>query len=388
MRPELQDIVDEASRMLGHPVTLEDRSFNLVAFHSHGGEIDDVRQRSILQRKSSPEVRHWFEQFGIATSPTPVRTPPEPELGVMARLCLPARWQDVTYGYVWVLDEDERIPDDALPAAMELAGRAGALMAQQARAREDLGFKLQDLLSPNREIAEQAAEEIDALGIIRRGVPVVAVELRVVGRLDHGPVPMNLWTLPGSVLARVEADHVTLVVPLTDGDLAAARDLAARAWDLYAERLAPEAEADLVAGIGAARRDLVDVRPSWQEARLATRALEAATHLRPIATWADLGVFRLLACGPASALSGAVLDPAVRALLDHPDPDLRETAATYLDLAGNVQRTASSLSVHRQTVYHRLQRIHEVTGLDLARGDHRLLLHLGLTLAPLLGALD
>lgn len=384
MRPELQDIVDEASRMLEHPVTLEDRSFNLVAFNSHAAEIDEVRQQSILQRKSSTEVRTWFEQFGIATSSTPVRTPSAPDLGVLARLCLPARWRGVTYGYVWVIDEAQRIPDDVLPAAMELAGRAGALMAQQARAREDLGFKLQDLLSANRETAEQAAEEIDALGIIRRGVPVVAVELRVVRRLEAGPVPMNLWTLPRSVLAWTETDHVTLVVPLPDGDLAPARDLAGRAWELYAERLAADARSDLVAGIGAARSDLADVRPSWQEARLTTRVLEAATHLRPIANWEELGVFRLLSCGPQSALSGAVLDPAVKVLLDHPDPDLRETAATFLDLAGNVQRTAASLNVHRQTVYHRLQRIQEVTGLDLSRGDHRLLLQLGLTLAPLL----
>lgn len=197
-------------------------------------------------------------------------------------------------------------------------------------------------------------------------------------------MPMNLWTLPRSVLAWTEADHTTLLVPLTSDDLAAARDVAKRAWELYAERLDPEARPHLVAGIGAARGDLARLRSSWQEARLATRVLETVESLRPIATWAELGVYRLLACGPESALRGAVLDPAVRRLLEHPDPDLRETATTYLDHGGNVQQTALALSVHRQTVYYRLQRIEKVTGLDLTRGDQRLLLHLGLTLAPLM----
>jgi DNA-binding PucR family transcriptional regulator len=49
-----------------------------------------------------------------------------------------------------------------------------------------------------------------------------------------------------------------------------------------------------------------------------------------------------------------------------------------------VQQTAAALNVHRQTVYYRVQRIEQVTGLDLARGDDRLVLHLGLTLAPVL----
>jgi DNA-binding PucR family transcriptional regulator len=97
-------------------------------------------------------------------------------------------------------------------------------------------------------------------------------------------------------------------------------------------------------------------------------------------------VYRLLACGPDAALSGAVLDPAVLALLETGDRELIATGATYLDTGGSVQATAAALSVHRQTVYYRLQRIEQVTGLDLSRGDHRLSLHLGLTLAPLLRA--
>jgi DNA-binding PucR family transcriptional regulator len=111
---------------------------------------------------------------------------------------------------------------------------------------------------------------------------------------------------------------------------------------------------------------------------------EAVPDLRPIAVWPDLGVYRLLALGPEKDLAGAVLDATVLRLLEHGDPDLQLTATAYLDAGGNVQQTASTLNVHRQTVYYRVRRIEEVTGLDLSRGDHRLLLHLGLTLAPVL----
>jgi hypothetical protein len=384
MRPELQDIVDEVSQLLLRPATLEDRHLNLVAFCSHGAEIDDIRQRSILQRRSTADVLRWFEQFGIATADGPVRTPSSPEQGVLARLCLPARWNGVTYGYLWLIDEDGTIDGSHVPACMELAGWAGALMAQQARAREELDVKLQDLLSTDQETVERAASEIDERGIIRRGVSVAAVDLRLAQGVSAEPVPMNLWALPRSVLTSSGDHHTTLLVPLPTGDLGHAADVARRALELYAERLDDVTRPHLLAGVGAARPDLAQARSSRQEARLATRVVDAVPALRPVGRWPELGVYRLLACGPQGALAAAVLDPAVLRLLEHGDAELRETAVTYLDSGGSVQRTAGSLNVHRQTVYHRLQRIERITGLDLSRGDHRLLLHLGLTMAPLL----
>jgi hypothetical protein len=383
MRPEFQDIVDEVSRLLGRPVTLEDRSFNLVAFGSHDSQVDEVRLRSILQRHSTREVQDWFENFGIATSDVPVRTPTSADLGVVSRLCLPVRWNGVTYGYLWLLDEHAGIDEARVPDAMALAGRAGTLMAQQARAREELQFTVQDLLSADPEAVERAATEIHDLGIIGREVPVAAVELRL---MTPGParlVPMNLWRLPRSVLAAAGDEHHTLLVPVGSKGLELVRDIARQAWELYAERLPAAARDGLVAGIGGIRPDLSEARASCLEARLATRVGEVVPAQRPIATWSELGVYRLLACGPDKALAGAVLDPAVlRLLAEDADSALRDTALAYLDAAGNVQEAATLLGVHRQTVYYRVQKIEQVTGLDLSRGDHRLLLHLGLTLAP------
>ena len=106
------------------------------------------------------------------------------------------------------------------------------------------------------------------------------------------------------------------------------------------------------------------------------------SRFRPVAAWADLGVHRLLACGPRRALREGAVDAAVEPLLSH--PELAATAAAFLDHAGNVQRAATELAIHRQTLYYRLRRIEELTGLDLADGRDRLRLHLALTLAPLL----
>ena len=370
-----QDLVDGISRLADASATLEDRDFNLVAFASQSGGLDEIRERSILQRRSTPEVRAWFEGFGIARSDRPVRTPADPEHGVLPRVCLPARWNGVTYGYVWLLESDGPLDDELLNGAMHEAARAGALLAQQARVRQRTEERLQNLLSPERAVAEEAAEEIAAVGLVERDRRVSVVVLETVRGEDWQSVPLNLWRLPRSVLAAAETDHISLLVP----EPRSVADIGNRARELYRERHM----ADVIAGIGSPREDLAEARASWREARLAARVARAVPAFRPSAAWADLGIYRLLACGPQRELRDAVVDPAVRRLIE--EPDLLLTVQTYLDHAGSAQQTAAALSIHRQTLYHRLEKVERLTGLDLSDGRDRLRLHLGVSLAPLVG---
>jgi hypothetical protein len=375
--PDLQDVVDEVSRVLATPVVLEDRDFNLVVFAAHADDVDPVRQRTILQRRSSAEVQDWFEAFGIAGSERPARTPADPARGIVARACLPARWNGVTYGYLWALDEHRHLDDALLERMMRQAARAGTLMAQRARIRQSLDGQVRDLLIGDRDVAEAAAEEIDALGALGRDAPVVAVVLDL--DVPGDPPPLNLWRLPRAVVAVATGTDVVLLVPATLD----ARDVARNARLLVTERLHAGLHDAVVVGVGATRPDLALISGSVREARIAARVAHAVSRFRPVTAWADLGVHRLLACGPRRALREGVVDPAAEPLLAR--PDLAATAAAYLDHAGNVQRAAAELAVHRQTLYYRLQRIQALTGLDLADGQDRLRLHLALTLAPLVG---
>jgi hypothetical protein len=370
-----QDLIDGISRLADASATLEDRDFNLVAFASQSGGLDVIRERSILQRRSTPEVRAWFESFGIARSERPVRTPADPEHGVLPRVCLPARWNGVTYGYVWLLEADGPLDDELLNGAMHEASRAGALLAQQARVRQRTEERLQNLLSPERAVSEEAAEEIAAIGLVERDRRIAVMVLETVRGEDWQSVPLNLWRLPRSVLAAAETDHISLLVPGPHS----VEDIGNRARELYRERHM----ADVIVGIGSPRKDLAEARASWREARLAARVARAVPAFRPSAAWADLGIYRLLACGPQRELRDAVVDPAVRRLIE--EPDLLLTVQTYLDHAGSAQQTAAALSIHRQTLYHRLEKVERVTGLDLSDGRDRLRLHLGVSLAPLVG---
>ncbi|MGK5557426.1 PucR family transcriptional regulator, partial [Actinomadura kijaniata] len=125
-------------------------------------------------------------------------------------------------------------------------------------------------------------------------------------------------------------------------------------------------------------RDLGRARDAWGQARAALRVARGVPGMGPVASWDALGPYRML----SQVTDG---DAVVTPLLDPANAALRLTAETYLDQAGNAQRTAAALNVHRQTLYYRLSRIEALTGLDLDSGTDRLLLHMALKVAHLEG---
>ncbi|WP_151483413.1 PucR family transcriptional regulator [Streptomyces albicerus] len=128
------------------------------------------------------------------------------------------------------------------------------------------------------------------------------------------------------------------------------------------------------AGIAVPRTGLADLGAAWQEASAAARAALAEPRLGPVARWASIGAFRLLTMLPADAAH----DPAVRPLLAPAHHELARTTEVFLDCAGQAGRTAAELGIHRQTLYYRLSRVEQLTGLDLDDGEDRLLLHMAL----------
>jgi len=375
MGPDLQDLVDEAARITEMAVTLEDREFNLVAFGAHRTVGDAVRQESILSRRSTDEVRRYYESFGIARAAGPVHIPADPERRLLGRVCVPVRWQSVTYGYFWLLED--RVVDPALlPELLDLAGRAGAELARHARRRDDLGWKVGELLSTFPETRSKAAGEIAESWSRDEATPVAAVVLRSLPDTSHAPV--NAWRLPRTVLVGTGEHASTFIVPLgAAGDLTAARTVARAALTA----LGPEHRA--VAGIGGPVDTLAQARASWRQARIAARVAafrrgEPADQLE----WPELGVHRLLGAATDAQLREALAQPGIDRLLEEGGDELVRTARVYLDEAGSAQRTANALGIHRQTLYHRLERIERLTGLDLDSGRDRLGLHLALVLRP------
>ncbi|CAL9568296.1 PucR family transcriptional regulator [Streptomyces sp. enrichment culture] len=392
-RSDYQELVDEISELLGAPATLENRDFELIAFGAYDDEgdldpsaLDPVRTRSILTRRSTAAVREWFEGFGITRATGPVRIPPTPEAGVYrGRICLPVRHRGVVLGYVWLLDDDPGPTDAQLDAAMEVTERIGALLADEAQHGADLTREFRAVLTAERGWRQDMAVAALRTALGPRGEgphTVVCVAPWPSADPDDAPsartVPhaTALCTMPwggGGSPARAAAGEgqcLAVLVRLRSAEVQVPALTAA-------SRLLREGAR--AAGVGEIRGGLAELGTSWREAAAAARAVLAEPRLGPVAEWSRIGAYRML-----TSLSPEVAhDPAVAPLLSPAQRELARTAEVYLDHAGQAGRTAAALGIHRQTLYYRLSRVEQLTGLDLDDGEHRLLLHMALKAARL-----
>jgi sugar diacid utilization regulator len=126
------------------------------------------------------------------------------------------------------------------------------------------------------------------------------------------------------------------------------------------------------------------------EARLALAIGERLGRVGEVVTFEETGTYKLLfqifADRPEelSSFYDQTLAPLVR-YDEQYQTELVGTLSTYLGNDCNLAATASTLYTHRHTVRYRLDRIAELSGLDIAKTDDREKLSLGLKAMRLLG---
>ncbi len=135
--------------------------------------------------------------------------------------------------------------------------------------------------------------------------------------------------------------------------------------------------------------DPADLPRAASEALLAANVAEGSDGEQPLA-FEETGAYRLLLStmsenpGELQRFYAETVEPLV-SYDDQYETDLLQTLETFLELDGNVARTAQRLFTHRHTIYYRLERVRELTGLDVSSTDGREKLSLGLKAMRVLG---
>jgi DNA-binding PucR family transcriptional regulator len=134
--------------------------------------------------------------------------------------------------------------------------------------------------------------------------------------------------------------------------------------------------------------DPVDLHRAAAEAVLTANVAEARGA--ETLTFEETGSYRLLLTAISEDPSELqrFFDETVAPLIDYDEQyetELVRTLETFLDEDANVARTAERLFTHRHTIRYRLERVKELTGLDVGSTDGRERLGLGLKAMRVLG---
>jgi sugar diacid utilization regulator len=166
-----------------------------------------------------------------------------------------------------------------------------------------------------------------------------------------------------------------------------ALDLASRV-QRYVKGLLPDLTVSV--GIGRFKEDPAALADAYSEAEVALEIGHRIHGPASISTFARTGtyklLFRVLQEEPEELESfySETLEPVVRYDSRY-GTELVHTLTTYLGNDASTARTAADLFAHRHTIRYRLDRVRELTGLDVDKSEDRDRLTLGIKAMQLLG---
>ncbi|WP_308818000.1 PucR family transcriptional regulator [Pseudonocardia alni] len=131
-------------------------------------------------------------------------------------------------------------------------------------------------------------------------------------------------------------------------------------------------------GVGRPCEDPSGLPQSYSEAMRALEVRTAAAGAGGATTFAELGIYRLLAAGDGDGEVREFVREWLGPLIDYDTAnrsDLVTTLWQYYECGGNYDATARALTIHRSTLRYRLRRIRDLSGHDLGAVESRLNLH-------------
>ena len=389
----LQEELDALAARLGRSLTLDDPHGAVLAHSTQGEDADAARITAILRRRVAPEIRAWeARHLALSTdrpAGEPVLVPANPELGMAARHGLPIRERRGArcLGHLWMLAGARPLEAPELAALRLAVTRLADLLVGPGSGglgREVDGLVRDVLVDGSARafarLREAAPELVDYELQVAAAVPTAAARAGAVawngaafGSLANGLTPA-LRPRTGYLGAHVATEHLLVLLHRRTGP----------SGNGTVDRLIDELDAVLSHAIGPGVTTTIGLgEAASSTARAARRSAEQAVAAAELAAldpalprrirWSDLGAYRsILDLRPDGELLAGLADAGASA------PMLRLTLETYLDLGGDAQATAARLSLHRSSLYYRLDRISAFLGIDLGDGLGRLGLHLAL----------
>jgi PucR C-terminal helix-turn-helix domain len=376
----VQEVAEALASRLRRSVAVDDHTLQLIAVSPDYDDADPARVWSVLHRRTRPED---VDYATLRTLDVPTRVAPRPELGLLARFVVPLRYRGSLFGFLWLIDRDDSLTPAEQADAGDAAEAIAALLQQRLVVRDRdraLATHLFDLLlDPSPTERAGAAAELLTHGLIEDdahvGVLVVRHDLHsgsdgteVRAAVHQACRPLA----PGTWLSSTHRLRGTVLLAQRRPVEETLRTTAAALLDAL-----PEARV----GLGAPTQGLGAAAAAQRQASVALSVGESLGRAPGVLSFQELGPYALLGQLPADLISNDLLPLGLFNLLRlGAEHELLVTLEAFLDNAGDKQRAAQLLAVHRSTLYHRLDRIERISGLDLSDGQHRLLAHLAVKL--------
>lgn len=385
---DLFELANAAAATLGGAVEIDDPGLKLLGFSNLQGEVDELRRQSILRRVPPPEFLDWLRTTGalqrMRAAWEPIRLEPP---GARPRMVVPIRAGADVLGFIWLSQGDDELgPTQAIYLA-DIA-RIASVQILRRRAVEDVDRRLRrESLRGALEGAGDSAMLAERLGVpAHTPFRLVGMQPRdgwagdqVLPLLVEGLIGLRVAVLAQHSGVVTMGEGIYSVIPAEVVD----EDTTCGLLEEIARQARRQLGIELVGGVGSVV-ELDGLVQGRREVDRVVRLIQASPKLtvatcddvRPHAVLAEL---RELATANPQLLRGRI--EVLRELDRTRNTDYIATVRAFFDAACDLTVAAKLLYVHRNTLRYRIQRIAELSGLDLSDPVERLVAELQLHLS-------
>lgn len=390
MIDRIQRELDRLASQLGCGVSLDDPYGIVIASSMHESGADEARTRAILQRRVPEDIRQWERSQHIRDADGIVRLPPAPELGLRSRICVPLWNSGFLVALLWILDPPDSLEETGREAIQETTTRIRDEIHANQRSSDEYATAVSNLLSIPPVRANESYRTLNRWepGIASQKLQVTTLAAAAPGSSTLQELPEPAHHLLEATFSRPQINPSDIVGTYLN------RRYATVLTRANSHRIDSDAR-DLLAST----RQTVDretLTIGWSNIFTASRKDIHTACLHAVAAaeiaaidpsfpcdlaWADTGVYKhlLLLSRGKPYPSHHQLDALTAA---DETQTLTTTLETHLDL-GTVAATAAALHLTRGSIYYRLKRITQLSGIQLETGLQRLDVHLALKLRRL-----
>ena len=191
----------------------------------------------------------------------------------------------------------------------------------------------------------------------------------------NSPVNPTPYEIINSMITEKNKDYV---INISEQDIVIVKEVEPHtphsALEAFAEKLlktsASKYSAKFVVGISSVVDNLKDLAKAYKEARVALEVGKVFDIEKPIMSYENLGIGRLIYQLPTTLCEIFLNEVFKKGSLESLDKETLMTVHSFFENNLNVSETSRKLFVHRNTLVYRLEKIRKITGLDLREFDH------------------
>lgn len=391
---DLFALANAIAALLDAPVTIEDRSFNVLAYSSGQDAADASRVETILGRRVPERLTKALESSGsiaaLYRSDREIYLQREAldfDEKVMLRVAVAVRAGDEILGSIWAA-VPQHLNEERTRAFLD-AAKLVALHMLRMRAGADVKRRLRaDLVATALEGGPGSPDALGRLGLFGHAVAVVALGVLSENSDAADPVSHSRLVAERQRLSDALAVHLGAVAPrsavaligdvtygllpfspaVNDGE-----DRAKRILTSFFGRLGSKVPA--VVGVGSVAKDASSLIQSRTGADRALRVMLDRAEPGAVAAIREVQIGALLLeLGDMALARGDQLSGPIARLEDYDaehNGRLLETLECWLNAFGDVAEAAAAAFVHTNTFRYRLKRVAEVGQIDLASTNDR-----------------